>query len=84
MVGKLSSWLWPAIESTGPNGEFSVARRNAEDALKQVNIFPVFHLFLSNLKFYPFRIPRISGTSMGISFVSASGALSSVTTHRLQ
>lgn len=36
VVGKLSPSLWPAIESTGPDGEFSPARRNAEDALKQV------------------------------------------------
>jgi hypothetical protein len=36
VVGKLSAWLWPALEATGPNGEFSPMRRNAEDALKQV------------------------------------------------
>jgi len=40
VVGKVSGWLWPALEATGPasatgTAEFSVARRNAEDALKQ-------------------------------------------------
>jgi len=35
VVGKLSPWLWPAIEAQGPDGEFSPSRRNAEDALKQ-------------------------------------------------
>mgnify|MGYP002836590296 CR=1 FL=1 len=35
VVGKLSPWLWPAIESAGPNGEQCPARRNAEDALRQ-------------------------------------------------
>lgn len=35
VVGKLSPWLWPAIESSGPNGEICPARRNAEDALRQ-------------------------------------------------
>jgi protein arginine N-methyltransferase 5 len=35
VVGKLSEWLWPGIESSGRDGEFSASRRNAEDALKQ-------------------------------------------------
>jgi len=35
VVGKLSTWFWPAIESVGENGEMSQARRNAEDAFKQ-------------------------------------------------
>ena len=35
VVGQLSAWLWPGIESVGANGEFSVSRRNAEDSLKQ-------------------------------------------------
>lgn len=35
IVGKVSEWLWPALESMGQNGEMSSIRRNAEDALKQ-------------------------------------------------
>lgn len=35
VVGKLSAWLWPGIESVGRDGEFSESRRSSEDALKQ-------------------------------------------------
>ena len=35
VVGKLSEWLWPGIESVGRDGEFSESRRSSEDALKQ-------------------------------------------------
>lgn len=40
VVGKVSEWLWPGIESVGQNGEMSAIRRNSEDALKQVCIPP--------------------------------------------
>ena len=35
VVGRVSAWLWPALESTGRDGEYCTSRRNAEDALKQ-------------------------------------------------
>jgi len=35
IVGKVSEWLWPALESVGENGEMSSIRRSSEDALKQ-------------------------------------------------
>ena len=36
IVGKVSSWIWPGIESPGsPNEELCRVRRNAEEVLKQ-------------------------------------------------
>jgi hypothetical protein len=42
VVGKVSGWLWPGIESVGESGEISAIRRNAEDALKQVTFCCMF------------------------------------------
>ena len=73
VVGKLSPWLWPALESQGQDGEFSPCRRNAEDALKQVRCSLSLHKSLSRTLIE--KNKKLQGARMGEPSLSSGRSL---------